>query len=70
MRNNFRVVRAPEVEVAPMSVEPQPTLRPQQQARRFGTGGSASAAAAAPQAAADTEYDYLDIPAFLRRQAD
>ncbi|MGE4073141.1 MAG: cell division protein FtsZ [Lysobacterales bacterium] len=70
MRNNFRVVRAPEVEVSPVSVEPQPTLRPQQQARRFGTGGSASGAAAAPQAASDTEYDYLDIPAFLRRQAD
>jgi len=66
MRNNFRVVRAPEGEPASLIAQPQPTLRPQQ-VRRFGSNG---ATAAAPQATAETEYDYLDIPAFLRRQAD
>jgi cell division protein FtsZ len=39
--------------------------------RRGGAAGGASAAAAAPApAAADLPSDYLDIPAFLRRQAD
>ena len=66
-RNNFRVVR-PQVEAEPVvAAQPQPTQRPQP-ARRFGAGGAA--AAAAPAATPESEYDYLDIPAFLRRQAD
>ncbi len=68
MRGNFRVVR-PELDVAaaPAPVaHPQPTQRPQQ-VRSF---RGAPAAAAAPAAAQENEYDYLDIPAFLRRQAD
>ena len=67
-RGNFRVVR-PELDVvappAPVA-HPQPTQRPQQ-VRSF---RGAPAAAAAPAAAQENEYDYLDIPAFLRRQAD
>ena len=39
--------------------------------RRFGRGaGAAAAAAAAPAEAAQLDLDHLDIPAFLRRQAD
>ena len=67
-RGNFRVVR-PELDVvAPPApaAHPQPTQRPQQ-VRSF---RGAPAAAAAPAAAQENEYDYLDIPAFLRRQAD
>ena len=37
--------------------------------RRFGRGGGA-ATAAAPAEAAQLDLDHLDIPAFLRRQAD
>ena len=65
MRNNFRVVRGAEAEVTAPIAHPQPTQRPQQ-VRRFGTS---NAPVAAPQSA-EAEYDYLDIPAFLRRQAD
>ncbi|MBK9654611.1 MAG: cell division protein FtsZ [Rhodanobacteraceae bacterium] len=65
MRNNFRVVRGAEAEVTTPIAHPQPTQRPQQ-VRRFGTS---NAPVAAPQSA-EAEYDYLDIPAFLRRQAD
>ena len=67
-RGNFRVVR-PELDVAPAPApvaHPQPTQRPQQ-VRSF---RGAPAAAAAPAATQENEYDYLDIPAFLRRQAD
>ena len=65
MRNNFRVVRGVEPEVTTPIAQPQPTQRPQQ-VRRF---GSNNAPVTAPQSA-EAEYDYLDIPAFLRRQAD
>jgi cell division protein FtsZ len=69
MRNNFRVVRGTEVEAPIAAAQPQPTIRPQQ-VRRFGSNGGNGASASAGQSAAETEYDYLDIPAFLRRQAD
>jgi cell division protein FtsZ len=68
MRSNFRVVRTTDSEsmIAVPQPQPQPTQRPQQ-VRRFGSNGGG---ATATQATAETEYDYLDIPAFLRRQAD
>jgi cell division protein FtsZ len=65
-RGNFRVVRpqAAEVEIpapAPVAATPRP------QPRVF-RGGQAASVAAAPSI--ENEMDYLDIPAFLRRQAD
>jgi cell division protein FtsZ len=66
---------------APPRVEAQPVMK-QVRLARTGTGGSAEFAAAdepavparparsEPRAAEQSGMDYLDIPAFLRRQAD
>ncbi|GMU42536.1 MAG: cell division protein FtsZ [Xanthomonadales bacterium PRO6] len=65
LRNNFRVVR-PEAEPA-ATAQPQTTARPQQPpVRRFGS----AAVTTTPAVTSENEFEYLDIPAFLRRQAD
>ena len=71
--SGFRVVRPNTAEALTGTAAPAPAVTPRATApaRRFG-GAAASAAAAQPlpQAAMESEIDYLDIPAFLRRQAD
>lgn len=57
--NKVEEKAAPSLQEKPQ-VSPQPTTS--------GVGGGASQSAAAPKA--DKESGYLDIPAFLRRQAD
>jgi cell division protein FtsZ len=64
-RGSFRVVRPQAAEVESPAAAPAASA-PRPQPRVF-RGGQA-AAAAAP--ATENEMDYLDIPAFLRRQAD
>ena len=58
------------VAAAPEPAEPQPELPKGAivPPRRFGRGGAATAAATAE--ATQLDMDHLDIPAFLRRQAD
>jgi cell division protein FtsZ len=64
-RGNFRVVR-PQVAEAELPATAPAATAPRPQPRVFRGGQAAAAAAPAPE----NEMDYLDIPAFLRRQAD
>ena len=76
--NRAAAARQPQRQAAPQQVEMR--QRPRPVVLRTGTGnevvdyaqpeGTSIRGEAAPAKSADPSFDYLDIPAFLRRQAD